>query len=336
MVKVIECDSVDEGLVQGIEYLNDNGVAESSRYGDVIVAPGPVVTVFRNPTARVSQLEWRDANPFFHLFEACWMLAGRNDVAPLVKYAKRMAEFSDDGQYFHGAYGHRWRKHFLYDQLMVIVFALKANPNDRRQVLTMWDATVDPQKAANGGKDVPCNTQAYFLIRDGKLTMTVTNRSNDIIWGLYGANAVHFSILQEYMATLIGVPVGEYVHVSNNYHYYTANPAIKNYDARQVVPGTEPSYPMAMFDDTASRSEIFHRDLNNLLQFDTRSFHHPWFQYVVGPMLEAHDWYKTGSFDSAYRSLDRCGSRDWQQAGIKWLMRRENRARTNAQGANPS
>ena len=49
----------------------------------------------------------------------------------------------------------------------------------------------------------------YILkIKNGRLQMTVHCRSNDIIWGTYGANAVHFSILQEYVAARIGVDLG--------------------------------------------------------------------------------------------------------------------------------
>jgi hypothetical protein len=35
--------------------------------------------------------------------------------------------------------------------------------------------------------------------------MTVTNRSNDLCWGMLGANYVHFTILQEYLAARLGV-----------------------------------------------------------------------------------------------------------------------------------
>ena len=33
-----------------------------------------------------------------------------------------------------------------------------------------------------------------------KLCMTVCNRSNDMLWGAYGANVVHMSMLQEFVA----------------------------------------------------------------------------------------------------------------------------------------
>ena len=59
-----------------------------------------------------------------------------------------------------------------------------------------------------------------FSKRNGVLNMSVTNRSNDIVWGLFGANAVHMSILHEYMAARTESKVGVYTHFSNNAHAY--------------------------------------------------------------------------------------------------------------------
>ena len=73
----------------------------------------------------------------------------------------------------------------------------------------MWDAKKDLTHL-NISKDLPCNTHVYFSIRDGFLDMTVCNRSNDLIWGCCGANAVHMSYLQEYVAIMCGVDIGFY------------------------------------------------------------------------------------------------------------------------------
>jgi hypothetical protein len=123
---------------------------------------------------------------------------------------------------------------------MDIILELKQNPDSRRVVLAMWDGgsradwtlqTAEPSfraeqpgdfyAAISGSNDVPCNTHAYFDTVDGKLNMTVCCRSNDIIWGAYGANAVHFSFLLEFLATASGIPMGVYRQFSNNFHIYT-------------------------------------------------------------------------------------------------------------------
>src|SRR6185312_8148215 len=90
-------------------------------------------------------------------------------------------------------------------------------------VIQMWDANAD---LGRDSKDLPCNTHVYLGVsygetdRPNRLNMTVCCRSNDVIWGAYGANAVHFSFLQEYLAGRLGLDVGNLYQVSNNYHAY--------------------------------------------------------------------------------------------------------------------
>ena len=217
-MRVISVRNVQCALPEGIRLLRETGELRESRNGDVLVSPEPVTTVFQRPEERVLFWPQRDANPFFHLYESLWMLAGRNDVRPLSRYAKQMLQYTDDGETLHGAYGYRWRRHFEIDQLSFIIRQLKKDATDRRCVLQMWDADHD---LGRDSKDLPCNLMVTFQInKHGLLDMSVFNRSNDIIWGLYGANAVHFSMLHDYMACSIGVPMGTYTHVSVNFHAY--------------------------------------------------------------------------------------------------------------------
>ena len=102
--------NVCEVLPAGMFLLRDNGVVEDTRNGPAMVMPGPVTTMIQCPTERVLFSATRDANPAFHLFEAIWMLAGRNDVAPLNTFIRDFGErFGEPEGIVHGAYGHRWR-----------------------------------------------------------------------------------------------------------------------------------------------------------------------------------------------------------------------------------
>src|SRR5690606_9555427 len=150
------------GLVSGVHDGSIPTTKTSSRNGPVAQILEPVIVTYTHPRERVLLYTERDCNPFFHLYESLWMLAGRNDVAPLAYYNKRMPEFSDDGKTFHGAYGYRWRTHFGWDQLRAIVEELRTNSNSRRVVLQMWDANIsnlrdddwfhDFYMATHGGK----------------------------------------------------------------------------------------------------------------------------------------------------------------------------------------
>ena len=176
---------------------------------------GVFVTEYTHPTRNVLFDVTRDANPFFHYLEAMWILAGRRDVAFLSYVLPSMARYSDDSKHFHAAYGYRLRKHFGFDQVNTAIEVLRKRPTSRQVVMSIWDPKVDLGAET---LDVPCNDLLMCKIRDGKLNLTVANRSNDAIWGAYGANAVQFSMLQAYMAARIGCGVGTYTQGSDSMH----------------------------------------------------------------------------------------------------------------------
>lgn len=251
-MRVVRVRNVSEAWARLAETLH-GATEEKSRAGAVLVSPEPVTTVYERPRERVLFCPRRNANPFFHLVEALWMLAGRSDAAPLNHYVRDFgSRFAEPDGTIHGAYGHRWRHALGYDQLSVVVEKLRSNPRDRQAVIQMWDASevTDLNDNTFEGcddlrgewRDRPCNTHVYLRIVDRpavqyavdfdpsvvgdkevfsrRLEMTVLCRSNDAIWGAYGANAVHFSMLQEYLAARIGVEVGLLYQVSNNFHVY--------------------------------------------------------------------------------------------------------------------
>lgn len=223
-------NNVNGALASGLRLMDDPANVDrvESRVGTVIRRTFPVVTVTEQPRRRVLFSPVRNANPFFHFMEALWMLAGRNDLPWLAQFNKRMAEYSDDGGKTQpAAYGHRWRTHFGYDQIEKVVGLLRDEPTSRRAVISMWDTgsfdyeDSDIHVALVGGKDIPCNTTIYFNIVSNKVDMTVCCRSNDLWWGAHGANAVHMSILQEYVAAQLGLEPGTMRQLSNDYHLYT-------------------------------------------------------------------------------------------------------------------
>lgn len=328
-MKVIKARNVQQALPEALYQLNREGVERESRNGPVRMFPEPVTTVYLRPAERVMFWAERDCNPFFHLVESLWMLAGRRDVEYVARYVERMRTYSDDGKVFHGAYGFRWRNFFFDDQLPKIINALKANPDDRRQVLSMWDADAD---LGRSGKDLPCNLQAVFQVAsDGRLDMMVTNRSNDLVWGAYGANAVHFSYLHEYVARSVGVPQGVYRQVSANFHAYkdvlakvapladyapdplTGAPTPDPYAAEAVEPFPLMSLPREEWD---AELKMF------MEEPDALGFRDPFFRKVAIPMSQAHAAYKAKDFDGAMDALGRVAASDWRLAAIEWIERR--------------
>lgn len=327
---VINARNVHAALPEVLERVLETGQPRGSRNGRVLQLPEPLTVVYRRPWERVLFWAERDANPFFHLAEALWMLAGRQDLAYPAQFVSRMRTFSDDGETLHGAYGYRWRRWFGRDQLDEIVRALRADHLDRRQVLQMWDARADLGRA---GRDVPCNTQATFQVGpSGALDMVVFNRSNDIVWGLCGANAVHFSVLHEYLADRIGVTQGTYTQVSANAHVYAdmlpqvGDVARRAASAWRAPPLTQNPYEHVRARPLGAAEPGFSTDLERL---DERAAapHSEFFRAVVRPMTEAHRAYRhrrgAGKFRAAREALQLMpDDNDWRRAAEEWLERR--------------
>jgi len=405
---------------------------EPSRNGEVMMIPEPVILTYENPTERVLFNTARDANPFFHLFEALWMLAGRNDVAALDTYNSNMKNYSDDGETFNGAYGYRWRKakeaffdtdldyidYNEIDQLNILINHLKNNPTSRRAVLQMWNVEddllqidkepdtrctwcvgkgVDPgtestyckhcsgtgvaRKGTPASKDVCCNLSVMFSVETGVcpecggeggmeidtgapmpegggfytvyepcqncndlphnvpryLNMTVTNRSNDLIWGALGANYVHFSFLQEYVACCLGLEVGVYNQISNNLHaykdkwephkwlnYYTG-PTGKNHQGEDVyeVPHQKDYDSTWTHIPLVNDKETFDREVKEFVTDYAKKWTEPFLLNVAFPMCAAFSWHKTRDYGLALDMMTDVGQEDWRIAGTNWILKRK-------------
>lgn len=181
--------------------------------------------VITDPTKREVLSTKRKANVFAQIAETMWVLSGRNDIKWLSAYLPRAKDYSDDGETWRGGYGPRLR-HWRgigwatgrpeVDQLAHVVETLKADPLSRRAVIAIYDPAAD----IPAGKDVPCNDFLQFQSRLGKLHLTVTVRSNDVMWGWSGINAFEWSTLQEIVASLLGIHVGPLTFNIGSLHLY--------------------------------------------------------------------------------------------------------------------
>jgi thymidylate synthase len=101
------------------------------------------------------------------------------------------------------------------DQIANIATYLKQEKNrdSRRAVAITWYPWKDLKYSG------PCLQLVQFIIRDGKLCMTVIFRSNDML-SAAGANMYALVHLQKYMALLLQLEVGSYTHHSVSAHMY--------------------------------------------------------------------------------------------------------------------
>jgi thymidylate synthase len=184
----------------------------ASRGGTTEIAG--VLLNLSNPRARLSRTENKRVL-FSCLGELLWYLAGSRELQFIEYYVSRYADESDDGVTVHGAYGPRLFRVRGHDQVANVLSLLKRRPSSRRAVIQLFDAS----DLAIQHKDVPCTCSLQFIVRESRLHLFTSMRSNDAYIGL-PHDVFAFTMLQEIMARSLGVDVGTYKHAVGSLHLY--------------------------------------------------------------------------------------------------------------------
>lgn len=165
------------------------GTLELPQYTLVVDTRYPVLTIPE-----------RMLNYRFMAAEAWWILEGRDDVASIAAYNSKIAQFSDDGERFFGAYGPEIQK-----QLPYVVQKLMDDPDSRQAGLTIW------RQNPPATKDVPCTVSIFFQLRHDedqlKLNTHVFMRSSDAWLGV-PYDVFNFSMLTHYVAGFLNQRLG--------------------------------------------------------------------------------------------------------------------------------
>jgi hypothetical protein len=302
------------------------GVSENSRNGPVLVIPEPVILSMDYPKERYLFDPIRQANPFFHIMEFVWMMAGRKDLDWIEDFNAGYAAYADDGV-INGAYGHRWRRHWGLDQIRLVINILSRDPESRRAVINMWDPATD---LGMPHRDVPCNTSIYFSVRKGAVHMTVSNRSNDLIWGALGANVVHMTMLQELVALATGHAVGTYRVMTNNLHVYPEMPRGKEILSALSSPDlySEEGLGTTSLLRVGETYEDFVGDAEKLCNGDLDGYKTRWFVNVALPVHDAYLARKSGADPSTVNALlNRITAPDVKRACELWVQWKDEQKR---------
>lgn len=151
------------------ECLRDYDVVSSPRGSEVREVINGTYTVDMPSFIDLSD---RRVNVEFMFAEAAWIISGSNRLEDLTPYMKRYADYSDDGVFLRGAYGPK-----VVDQLGYVVDSIEKDQDTRQAVLTIW------RERPGEAKDIPCTVAMQFLLRDNKLNLVTTMRSQDIVLG---------------------------------------------------------------------------------------------------------------------------------------------------------
>lgn len=244
--------------------------------------PEPVVVKIEDPTARQILIPERKWNRVLPYAESLWMILGSNDLDDLPgHFVKSVYNFSDDGHTWRGGYGPRIRRYtgisnqyyrslnnkkissqeehakdsFVnVDQLRYVVETLRNEPTSRQALITIHDPAKDSLLGLKT-RDIPCTRSLHFMIVDGKLNLYVWMRSNDFIWGAQAVNIPNFTLMQQYVAKILNVPMGSYFHVVDNFHFYESS--------RELVE----TLAEVKMEDAYEMDRSCHNDYNDCLRF---------------------------------------------------------------------
>lgn len=334
MIVNIVAENAPEAYVESYWTMKAHGKPEKSRNGPVLSIPQPVVLEIKSPWQRVITDPQRNCNPFFHVMETVWMFAAGNRVGFPARFNSTYVNYAEPDGVVHGAYGKRWRDHFVpkqlppgyrMDQIQVAIAELKNNPESRQVVLSMWDPAEDLGAKV---RDRPCNTHIYFRTHENpdanQLDMTVCNRSNDLLWGMLGANIVHMTYLHELVAHGADMDIGTYRVFTNNLHVYTETDVAKQFlqgPVRHDVYQKGIDLPLLKMKETV---EDLFEDCENFIQterIDNKIFKTEWVNTVAAPMYMAYMQRVKKSGDGL-QYAERIQAEDWRIACVEWIQRK--------------
>lgn len=116
-------------------------------------------------------------------------------------------------------YGYNWRNWEgtdgnVYDQLKNVVEQIKTNPDSRRHIVSSWNPPRLDEMALP-----PCHMLFQFYVNDGKLSLQLYMRSNDLFLGS-PFNIASYSLLLHLVARECNLEVGEFIHTIGDAHIY--------------------------------------------------------------------------------------------------------------------
>ena len=181
-----------------------------------------------NPMENIYMNEYRSSPLKYIAAEILWYFSGTNDPTYIENYATLWKSIHNPDETVNSAYGG-----LLFSDINVhgitqynwVIESLKKD-KDSRQAFMHFNK---PEHQRFDNKDQVCTLQALFHIRDDKLHMTLTMRSNDVIYG-FMTDWAFFSILQYHVYLHMKhyypkLQMGTYTHISHSMHLYE-----KHYD----------------------------------------------------------------------------------------------------------
>ena len=204
-----------ENANEAYEYLHDRILQHGVPFGDT-KALFNVGFYLENPSLRQITNPERKWSFDYAEAEWQWYLSGDRDINKLGEiYGKVPAiwkRMANEHDLVNSNYGWQWMHE---DQLSKVINILRDEKDTRQAAISIYDG----KEMHMYEHDTPCTYAVQFTIIDCLLCMSVYMRSN-YLWYGFCNDQYQFSLLQELVASMLGIEIGWYYHHAHNMHLY--------------------------------------------------------------------------------------------------------------------
>ncbi len=207
----IEANNADElfdKVIESLDFVKIGPVA-----GEIINAN----LCLKDPT-RNTMCECQRKMPIrYAIGELLWYNSRNNTAKSIEPFSKFWSKIAEPDGTVNSNYGYCIHDKFDFDQWEMVKETLFNDSTSRQAIIHIKE----PRNIIkNPTKDLNCTIALQFLIRNGKLDMITTMRSNDIWLGL-PYDVFNFTCMQIQMAMELNVDIGVYYHNAGSLHLYT-------------------------------------------------------------------------------------------------------------------
>jgi thymidylate synthase len=210
----IQAETLDDALLELYPALLATEINVTASRGDNSEVIGVLIEI-KQARARLSRSETR-GRLYSSLGELLGSLTRDNCLHFIEPYISRYRDESEDGGVsVYGGYGPRLFAQRGNDQVRNVIELLRQRASSRRAMIQIFNA----EDIAARHTEIPCTATLQFLLREDRLHLVVTMRSNDAYLGL-PHDVFCFTMLQEIVARSIGCEMGTYRHFVGSMHLY--------------------------------------------------------------------------------------------------------------------
>jgi thymidylate synthase len=214
--------SLNEAFVSELSELKTSGSLVKAR-GSNQLEKVFVNFEISNPTDINVTVESRKFNQRYAIAEWLWYLSANSKVNNISKLASIWKDIQDsygEVESNYGSYIFSLDKNFSRSQWSWVVNELLVDRDSRRATISINQ----PYHKEKNAKDYPCTQYIQFFVRDNRLHVGVSMRSNDIIFGLCN-DIFTFCLFQQLMLNELNdrglkLELGSYFHHAGSLHIY--------------------------------------------------------------------------------------------------------------------